>query len=77
MALPWTFGVELEFTVAFVYPHNVPLPDPAETRKLRFKPHWHEIEELIEQSSLPEIAVETQLADRNTYRPTFMRQLIE
>ena len=54
MALPWYFGVELEFAVTFIYPPEVPLADQTETRKLRFEPSSYEIQLTIEEFELPQ-----------------------
>jgi hypothetical protein len=76
MALPWTFGVELEFTIAFVYPHNVALPGLTESRKLRFKPYQNEIDRFISEEGLPPIHSTTELADRNIYNGEFIRYMV-
>jgi hypothetical protein len=76
MALPWTFGVELEFCVAFVYPHTVPLPDPDETRKLRFKPREGEIASAIDAHALPPVTSTAEFANRAVYREQFFYQLM-
>ncbi len=33
-AVPWTFGVEVEVGLAFIYPNTVPLPDLSGTQQL-------------------------------------------
>ncbi|KAH8789012.1 putative amidoligase enzyme-domain-containing protein [Hyaloscypha sp. PMI_1271] len=76
MALPWTFGVELEFTVAFVYPRSVALPDPTESRKLRFEPYQNEIDRFISEEGLSPIDSTTELADRNLYNGELMRLMV-
>lgn len=76
MALPWTFGVEMEFCVAFIYPHTVPLPDPAETRKLRFKPRRAEIDKAIDDLGLPPITWTTELANDIIYRDSFFDEIM-
>jgi Putative amidoligase enzyme len=76
MALPWTFGVELEFACAFMYPLSVSLPDETEIRKLRFKPYRHEIDQLIEVDDLPPIESSEQLADRTIYNRNFIKELV-
>jgi hypothetical protein len=74
MAFSWTFGIELEFAYAFVHPPSVSLPDPTETRKLRFKPHTHEINQLIEFDDLPPVKSAEQLADRTIYNRNFIKE---
>jgi hypothetical protein len=76
MALPWMFGVEMEFCVAFIYPRPVPLPDPAETRRLRFKPLRGEIDEAINAYSLPPITSTAELANETVYKEAFFGQLM-
>lgn len=76
MSLPWTFGVELEFALAFVYPPSVPLPDPTETRKLRFKPYRYEIEHFISSYDLKPVHSTDELADRTKYGSIFTKALV-
>lgn len=65
--------MELEFSVAFVYPRNVRLPDPTETRKLLFKPYRNEIDRFITEDGLPLIVSTTELADYTIYERNWLR----
>ncbi|PMD18832.1 hypothetical protein NA56DRAFT_706362 [Hyaloscypha hepaticicola] len=76
MSLPWTFGVELEFALAFVYPPSVPLPEPTKTRKLRFKPYRYEIDRFISSYDLQPIHSANELADRMKYGSIFTKALV-
>lgn len=76
MSLPWTFGVELEFALAFVYPPSVPLPEPIKTRKLRFKPYRYEIDHFISSYDLQPIHSADELADRTKYGSICTKALV-
>lgn len=76
MSLPWTFGVELEFALAFVYPPSVPLSEPTKTRKLRFKPYRYEIDHFISSYDLQPIHSADELADRMKYCSIFTKALV-
>jgi hypothetical protein len=83
MALPWTFGLELEFGVGFIYPPPKALPDPTETRKLRFEPTGKDAESAMitlhrwrEKNGMPPVAAVDSCADREVYDASFMRCLV-